>query len=353
MQEEFNQNEINSQANAVANGWYFQVIAAIYVFLNDMTQYSEIGFEKQDDFVLKRKEDGKLVFGQAKSSLEYKQIWETNHFPTIKDSLLSLANHCDSKAYKYISIFNFRKPFDSTFREGTAIQDEYQIYKEKSLPEKTISDLKTFLAGKGKSIDFGKVYFWFLSFENELPLTAIKSYLTTRLLDIGPNVASLAEEILRRWHSLLMENGRVKFANLSTGVLIGSLFSAVIKSSLNLEVVAESAGVPINSQTADEIKDLLIKLFDETSIDLKSYFRIIAPYDSFRNSKSAISIKDDEDLLLKEYIKTITSLPDDAPCGINYNANLDPIMVYKLLSAYVIGKIRLLKKVKEAFSYDC
>ena len=284
MQEEFNQNEINSQANAVANGWYFQVIAAIYVFLNDMTQYSEIGFEKQDDFVLKRKEDGKLVFGQAKSSLEYKQIWETNHFPTIKDSLLSLANHCDSKAYKYISIFNFRKPFDSTFREGTAIQDEYQIYKEKSLPEKTISDLKTFLAGKGKSIDFGKVYFWFLSFENELPLTAIKSYLTTRLLDIGPNVASLAEEI---------------FANLSTGVLIGSLFSAVIKSSLNLEVVAESAGVPINSQTADEIKDLLIKLFDETSIDLKSYFRIIAPYDSFRNSKSAISIKDDEDLLLK------------------------------------------------------
>lgn len=100
----------NSQANASAYGWEFQVGVRIYLMLEKVKDFTHIEMESKYEDIEITYEDGSKLYAQAKSVINPND--KTNIIKNLTKSLTTLGNADDGKT-RLVYINNYPDPLTS------------------------------------------------------------------------------------------------------------------------------------------------------------------------------------------------------------------------------------------------
>lgn len=332
------------QANGSSNGWLFEYAAGLFLFLSFIGNVKQIGLEKDEDIVL-IKNDNKKVVAQAKSTLSVHDIYHTGQYNNLYNSLNTLSSQNNPDVDELIMINNFRKPFGEDTEINLQQENEHKL-KFDDFPEKAKEKLKKIADDNKLNIDFDKVYNWFLKFESEKPQSYIKSVLESKLVKLGDKPFASSEIILNKWKEALENNSREKEKFIETNTLTGILFSVLLYGSLTLEDVKKYSGLDIE---VDEIgcEDEINKFFNESSLTLDIYNDIVSSFISYSESNSLTKSRE----ALKNFINSINDVPLYFSTYFD-NTIYDKLKLYRIFVTYVIIKNKTIDQIKGVFGYE-
>ncbi|MBQ7642115.1 MAG: hypothetical protein IJS83_06560 [Acholeplasmatales bacterium] len=341
-----NSKETNdSSANAQSNGWTFQYVAALVIFLEHMQQAKCFCVEGTDDIVVFLKDDKKIC-AQAKSSLNQDIICQI-HFESIYESIRTLSVNND--ADKLISVFNYHKPFgnNDSFSSNQFI-DKKSYGNLTSKVQKKLSD---YAKKESYCIDFEKMKFWFIRFEGDEPENGLKDYLKLKLLPVSQKSMFSMDDLMEKWLLMIQLNARDKKNNIGLDVMCGTLFGKIL-SGTSLEKILELIDIEIDPSYENEFEVFFKDYFSNKSQSFRQYNIINADFVDFQNNKKPKK-QDMYKLFVDEYC-TKDKIPTEIISYFNdyddkENLSLD---MYKLFVAYVCYKKNIINSIRSIFDYE-
>lgn len=338
--------EINaSSANAQSNGWTFQYVAALVIYLENMNMAKSFCVEGSDDIVVYLRDDNN-IYAQAKCSLNQDMIIK-NHMNEIMESIRTLSGQSNPK--ELISVFNFHKPLgdDNAF-------SHYQFLDKKSfngITEEKQREIKENASKYGYVIEFDKLKFWFIRFEGDEPENALKEYLNGKLFKLKPNVFFSTDEIMEKWLNIIQLNARDKKNVIETDVMTGTLFGKILSAS-NFKSICEMIDIEIDVCYEEEVESFFKDYFNKNSQNFRIYNDITY---EFSNYVKANKVKNNE--AYKKFVDffcNISIIPQDIKDFFCQYDEPDSISldVYKLFVAYVCYKRNVIQTIKGLFNYE-
>lgn len=336
----------NHQANAVSNGWNFEYAAALFLFLQYIAEIDEIGIEKEEDIVLKLKNQHHVV-AQSKSSLETDEIYNKSHYSEIHKSLdtLNSASIELDNIDEYISINNYRKPFgnDSPF---DLTNDEERKDSFVDMPALVKDNINSYCDSKGLTLDRAKLFFWFVKYESTNKDYYIRRVLNSKLSFLGSSAISRSDTLFCKLMNQIANNGSDKHNSIKATKLLGILFSTIVEGEVNVNSIASLFDLD-EDEIGFEDDNYIKGFFDSYSQDFTVYSDIVADFINYCEANSITNKKKAR----AEYIKTIDV--DNAPdyfksyfMGSEYNIEL----LYKLYIGFIIYKQSFIEDIKEVFN---
>lgn len=336
-----------SQVNHEVFGWDFQYVAALYLFVDDLSCYQAIGFEKKEDIVLLRK-DGKYDYAQAKAAYVSDEIKLKSHYSEIVKSLKTLSNKQLENSNTLTCIFNFSNPYgeDSKDFYSTSI---FNILKYDELPTLVKNTLNDKMMAKSITIDTDKLYFKYLKCSPGEYKKELNEKIKEKLAYISDTAVAKSNRILDRWFYLLHENGHQRYDLVDTEIFMGTLFDILLDKSSDFQKVIEDYGIDCGYND-DDYENSLIDYFDKKASSVVTYFNIVGGFYNFLEDNKLKSLSSKQKLVA--YLNSITEndIPLDFKNNFNYSCNI--LVLYKLLCCYVIRKKDNLKSISEVFGYD-
>lgn len=341
-----NKKEINSSsANAQSNGWTFQYVAALVVFLENMGLAKQFCVEGTEDIVVILKNNEKIC-AQAKSGLDQDSIVSL-HFDRIMLSIETLAANTD--AIQLISISNFHKPLgdDDAF--------SYMQFLDKknfeNLTTKTQNKIKQKSEEKGYMLDFNKFKLWFIRFEGAEPEQGLAHYLNSKLEKINPNQYFSVDDLMEKWLNIIQLNARDKENNIETEMICGTLFGKVLNST-QLSQIIKLIDLELDPCYEEDFERFFKNYFSRNSQIFKIYTLITADYDVFVNNTKPKK-REQYKLFVESYCKQ-ENIPNDIKTFFeNYDEKEQlSLDFYKLFIAYVCYKKNVVNSIREVFGYE-
>ena len=272
-----NKKETNSSsANAQSNGWTFQYVAALVVFLENMGVAKQFCVEGTEDIVIILNNNEKIC-AQAKSSLEQDDI-VSPHFDKIMDSIETLSANKD--AVQLISISNFHKPL------GNNDAFSYmQFLDKKNFNNLTTKNQKKIMKNskeKGYVLDFNKFKLWFIRFEGEEPELGLAAYLSEKLYQIDPGKYFPVNDLIEKWLGIITMNARNKEKNIETEIMCGTLFGKVLNST-QLSQIIKLIDLEIDPCYEEDFERFFKSYFARNSQMFKTYNLIVSDFFDYVN----------------------------------------------------------------------
>ena len=332
-----------SSANAISNGWTFQYVAALVIYLEYMDRATNFCIEGEEDIVINLK-NNKKICAQAKSSLEKDRII-ANHFREIIESIKTLSKNND--AQELISISNFYYPLGEI--------DCFSYFQ--FLDKKSFSSLST----KNKDriineienkydINFENFKLWFVRFEGDEPELGLYDYLKQRLGRVLSNCYVPIRDIALCWLSIIVLNGRSKTINIDADLISGTLYGKILNN-VQIDKIVPLIDVEINPIYEEEFVSFFKDYFSKKSQSFKVYNSIVNNYNDFLNSKEP-SRKEAIKLFVENYCKK-SDIPNEIE---NFFAKYNDVELafdcYKLFIAYICFRSNLINLIKEVFNYE-
>lgn len=334
-----------SSANGPCNGWTFQYVAALVIFLEHMNQARSFCIEGTEDIVVFLKDDKKIC-AQAKSSLEQDAICAV-HFDEIYKSIETLSVNGD--ADRLISVFNYHKPFgtNDAFSNGQFI--DKKSYDK--LTSKAQAKLKKYVDSNGFCIDFKKLKFWFIRFEGDEPENGLKEYLKEKFLPISNQTFFSMDELMEKWLFMIELNGRDKKKNIGLDVMCGTLFGKIL-SATPMQQIVELIDIEIEPCYENAFGAFFKEYFSNKSQSFRQYNIINADFKDFQNDTKP-NRKEMYKLFVDEYC-TYDKVPLEI---IGYFSDYDEkenlaLDMYKLFVAYVCYKKNIITAIRRIFDYE-
>ena len=335
----------NSSANPQSNGWTFQYVAALVIFLEHMKLAKFFCVEGTEDIVVFLNENKKIC-AQAKSSLNQDNICKI-HFDSICESIRTLSANNDADSL--ISVFNYHKPFgdDDSFSSSQFI-DKKSYGNLTSNVQERLSD---FAKNQSYCIDFKKMKFWFIRFEGDEPENGLKNYLKDKLLPVyGKSMFSI-DELMKKWLLMIELNARDKKNNIGLDVMCGTLFGKILLGT-SLEKIIELIDIEIDPCYEEDFRTFFLDYLAKRSQSFRPYTIINADFVDFQNNKKPKK-QDMYKLFVDEYC-TKDTIPDEI---LTYFADYDDmenlsLSMHKLFVAYVCYKKNIINVIRSIFDYE-
>lgn len=341
-----NKKEINSSsANAQSNGWTFQYVAALVVFLENMGLAKQFCVEGTEDIVVVLKNNDKIC-AQAKSGLDQDAI-VSPHFDKIMASIATLSVNSD--AIQLISISNFHKPLgDNDAFSYMQFLDKKNFW---NLTTKTQNKIREKSEKKGYVLDFNKFKLWFVRFEGAEPEQGLAEYLNRKLQKIDPGQYFPVDDLMEKWLNIIELNARDKVKNIETDIICGTLFGKVLNST-KLSQITNLIDVEIDPCYEEDFERFFKTYFARNSQIFKTYTLIVSDFLSYVN-KTKPSKTEQYKLFVEEYCK-LENIPLDIKSFFNgYNEKEElSLDFYKLFIAYVCYKRNVVKAIRGVFGYE-
>lgn len=335
----------NSSANAQSNGWTFQYVAALVIFLENMKKAKCFCVEGTEDIVVILKDEEKIC-AQAKSSLDQDLICGI-HFDSIYESIRTLSANNDSK--ELISVFNYHKPFgkDDSFANSQFIDKKSSSNLTKDVQEK----LKDYAKNNGYSIDFEKLKFWFIRFEGDEPERGLKEYLKEKLLPISQKAIFSTDDLMEKWLLMIELNARDKKNNIGLDVMCGTLFGKIL-SATSMDRILELIDLKIDPCYENEFESFFKDYFSNKSQSFRQYNIINADFTDFQNMKKP-NKNEMYRLFVDEYCLS-DKIPNDITSYFNGYDERDELSLdmYKLFVAYVCYRKNVINSIRSIFEYE-
>lgn len=341
-----NKKEINSSsANAQSNGWTFQYVAALVVFLENMGLAKQFCVEGTEDIVVILKNNEKIC-AQAKSGLDQDAI-VSPHFDRIMASIETLSINSD--AIQLISVSNFHKPLgdDDAF--------SYMQFLDKknfeNLTTETQNKIRQNSKEKGYVLDFDKFKLWFVRFEGAEPEQGLAEYLNRKLHRIDPGQYFPVDDLMEKWLNIIKLNARDKVKNIETDIICGTLFGKVLNST-KLSQITNLIDVEIDPCYEEDFERFFKTYFARNSQIFTTYTLIVSDFLSFVN-ETRPSRTEQYRLFVEEYCKP-ENIPLDIKSFFNEYSEKEQLSLefYKLFIAYVCYKRNVVKAIREVFGYE-
>lgn len=333
-----------SSANAQSNGWTFQYVAALVIYLENMNRAVSFCVEGTDDIVLYLK-DGKIA-AQAKSGLSQDSITDL-HFEEIMESIRTLSLNNDSK--ELISISNFHAPLgiDDSF-SFTQFLDKKKF---NNLTSKVGNRIKEKCNEKGYVIDFEKFKLWFIRFEGDSPELSVEHFLKTKLVDSQILTDFSTNDLMNQWLQIIQLNARDKKNCIETDTMCGTLFGKILAST-GIDRIMKIIRADIDPCYEDQISHFFKYYFSKNSQNFRIYSDITFKFFDYVN-KFKPSVLEKYKNFVDFYCKEET-IPNEI---IEYFSNTDSkkelsLTVYKLFVAYICYRKDVINSIRRAFNYE-
>ena len=327
-----------------SNGWLFEYAAALFLFIKNVGAVKEIGLEKGEDIVIKKKDDHFIV-AQAKSTVVMEDIYRNSQYDNIYKSLESLSDVTIEQVDEYIMINNYRKPFGADTMFDLSAKEEAK-YKFENLSPETKKKLKKYTSESKLNIDFDRLFYYFLCFESEEPAFYVKKILEAKLSLIDNFSQAKAGTILEKWRTLIENNSRQKDKMTDAGFFSGALFSTIINGSISFERIVEFAGID-DDVFASSHDPNISKFFDDFSMTFDIYTDICVDFNTYCITNNFNNIKKET------YVSYAQSIKDVPDYFADYFSSLEEMLnLYRCFVVYVIFKNKAIDKIKEIFGYD-
>lgn len=335
----------SSSANAQSNGWTFQYVAALVIFLENMGKATQFCVEGTEDIVVFLKNNEKIC-SQAKSGLEQDSIVKY-HFDEIIESIRTLSLNDD--AVQLISTFNFHKPLgdDNSFAHSLFL-DKKTFNNLTSDVQKKIKDKSE---EKGYVLNFDKFKLWFIRFEGEEPELGLKNYLCEKLHEIRPNNYFAVNNVMSQWLQIIQLNARDKTKNIDNDVICGTLFGKVLEDT-NLSQIIGLVDIELDACYEEDFERFFKSYFSNNSQNFRTYNAIATDYLNYVNT-----IKPGKKNQYKTFVDAYCKKGNIPLEIVNYfkeyeDRNQLSLDLYKLFVAYVCYRKDLIKSIRRIFGYD-
>lgn len=333
-----------SDAVGQSNGWLFEYAAGLFLFLKNISTVKQIGLEKGEDIVIKKK-DNHYIVAQAKSTIVPEDIYRNAQYDNIFKSLDTLSKVTLDSVDEYIMINNFRRPFGNDTLFDLSTQKEAKIRFD-NLSKEAKEKLQNYTKTSSLKIDFNKLFNYFLCFETEEPQYYVREVLEAKLSEIDRYSFAKADIVLKKWLNIIENNSRVKNKMTEASLFSGVLFSTLISGSIPFNKVLEYAGLEDESCVI-EIDTELMRFFDGQSMMFDVYTNICVDFKCYCSTNSLVGSKKDSVI---SFVNSIGNVPTYFSDFVE-DSSADSLKAYKCFVAYVLIKNSLIDKLKEIFGY--
>lgn len=347
---------LNEGSNvAGGNGNIFQVEAAIYLYLENISNCKYISVEDADDIRITLKDTDEEIVAQAKSSLDSRI--SINHTTDIYESLMSFSRCKKSgvSAIEYCCVFNYTNPFGNeelTFYNDKAKSVTYSFYE---LPK----DVKQLLMNEynNKSYDFGiektvYKYIWYAEDRHNDKETVIKNRIKDFIEETGiDNVSNTT--LHSRLFSILSHNQGKKGDRVQGDVLLGVVFDESSKSKRDMYIAFDSLFDSADYSDSKAIKDEYDSLFGksmrfELFSEINSfYFGYLKKNTKPNNSDDYINLSKDFYEKYKEEDKIKDFIIDSTD-----NVDLKKELLIRMAVIQAVMHYEEISRIEKAINYE-
>lgn len=327
--------EINRNASASANGWDFQVTAAIQLLIENIKRFERVKIEGTKEDIEIFFPENKTTYAQAKSVVKMGE--DPNKRKKLIDAIQTLKDDYrkDKQTFELIYITNIDNPLSSSY----ANQYEYNnSYRFEEMPLEDQESIEELFHGE---VDVNKFRLYIIRFfgdnKSKYVKDSIQNFLRTATGD-----TSFSDMLFDKWFRMLMFNAAEKPDNQVISLSRSQFISPIILFSLSNDLSDEEFSHICCDMDYDDIYSQYRQIIDRTVLLYDFYGSIMGDYSRYCSNKSLKSDKESQYSFVnncwKDYEKHFSSI----------NNSNEKEVVTKIAILQIVKKRNKLSKIKEA-----
>lgn len=317
--------------DAIINGWTFQVVAGVHLFIKNIKDIERFKFEGEEDIIYK-KNNGNKIYVEAKASKSPKDKVKRHITYHLEGCLKKYKKKDYAGIYDYIYITNIMYPFND---DEIYLNTQFSNYKNLSKGQK--KKINEFLK-EPKTSNFNVTR---LQYDEDNKLLAIDNGLHKLLSSIdSKSLKYKTEEILTKWFVSVFMNGTKKSVYITKKEMVWKIILVELK---------------------DNITEFLndINMYPHEEIVIKNYYYdFIEPFENKLQMINAIYYEYIKDIELNqfdsnEYYKKYASVcyPEIDKILPNIK-DIEKEMLAKLLVVNIVKKHNFIKQIKDVTTHE-